>query len=181
MGCSLMADDGFCAQIHKAAELFHKLGARISFDPNIRPELLGKRSLSDMVAPIMKRCAILQPGLDELRVISGKSNIEDAASLLFENPVLEVIVLKLGSKGCRVITREDDFSISAYEIEPLDPTGAGDCFDAGFLCGLLDGMPPIDAARHAAAAAALNTAAFGPMEGDISPDSVQRLKGGNIR
>ena len=178
MGCSLMADDKFCAEIHKATALFHGLGARISFDPNIRPELLGGRSLNDLIAPIMERCAILQPGLEELRTITGKESVEDAVSLLFNNPTLEVIVIKLGSKGCRVITRDEDFSIGVYEIEPLDPTGAGDSFDAGFLCGLLDGLPFIDAAKHASAAAALNTAAFGPMEGDITPESVERLKRG---
>ena len=176
MGCSLMADDKFCTEIQKAAALFHKLGARISFDPNIRPELLGERSLDDMIAPIMEHCAVLQPGLKELYTISGKDNVEDSAGLLFENPALEVIVLKLGSEGCRVITRDEDFSVGVYGIEPLDPTGAGDSFDAGFLCGLLDGMPLIDAAKHASAAAALNTAAFGPMEGNISPDSLERLK-----
>ena len=178
MGCSLMADDIFCNEIQKAAVMFHNMGAKISFDPNIRTELLGNRSLSELIAPIMERCAVLLPGLDELRAISGTNIVEDAARLLFRNPVLEVIVLKLGSKGCRVITRDDDFSIDVYDIEPLDPTGAGDSFDAGFLCGLLDKMSLADAAKHASAAAALNTASFGPMEGNISPDSVERLKRG---
>jgi len=178
MGCSLMANDEFCTQIHKAAALFVKLGAKISFDPNIRTELLGKRSLSDLISPIMEHCAVLLPGVDELKAISEMKTIEEAASTLFENPVLEMIVLKLGSEGCRVITREEDFSIGVYKIEPKDPTGAGDSFDAGFLCGLLDGMPLKDAAKHASAAAALNTAAFGPMEGDISLESVERLKSG---
>jgi len=176
MGCSLMADDKFCEEIHKAAELFRSLGARISFDPNIRPELLRGRSLDDLTAPIMKHCAVLLPGLNELRAISGKDSAEEAVEKLFANPVLEVVVLKLGSAGCRVITRDEDFSVGVYEIEPKDPTGAGDCFDAGFLCGMLDGMALEDAAKHASAAAALNTAAFGPMEGDISLESVERLK-----
>jgi len=175
MGCSLMADDTFCGEIHKAVALFHKLGARISFDPNIRPELLGARSLDALISPVMEYCAVLLPGLKELYTVSGKNNVEDSASLLFRNPALEVIVIKLGSEGCRVVTRDEDFSIGVYKIEPLDPTGAGDSFDAGFLCGLLDGMSLADAAKHASAAAALNTAAFGPMEGDISPDSVKRL------
>jgi sugar/nucleoside kinase (ribokinase family) len=180
MGCSLMANEGFCKEILKTAELFHKLGAKISFDPNIRPELLGGRCLNELIAPVMKNCAVLQPGIAEILAVSGKDNVDDAVRFLFENPVLEVIALKLGSDGCRIITRDDDFRLGVYEIEPRDPTGAGDSFDAGFLCGRLDGMSALDAAKHASAAAALNTAAFGPMEGDISLETTRRLKDGSI-
>ena len=177
MGCSLMADDKFCSEIHKAAALFHKLGAKISFDPNIRVELLRGRDLSSLIAPIMKNCSILQPGYQELCAISGKDNAEDAVKKLFDEIAdLEIIAMKLGSDGCRIFTRETDFTVPVYKIEPLDPTGAGDCFDAGFLCGLLDGMTPEDAAKHASAAAALNTAAFGPMEGKITKENMQKIK-----
>jgi len=171
-----MADEGFFSEIQKAAVMFHELGAKISFDPNLRPELLGNRSLQSLVAPIIKHCSVLLPGLEELYTVSGKRTVEDAAKFLFENPVLEIIALKLGSDGCRIITRNDDFSCPVYKIEPLDPTGAGDSFDAGFLCGLLDGKPLFEVAEHASAAAALNTAAFGPMEGNISLSTVKELK-----
>jgi sugar/nucleoside kinase (ribokinase family) len=124
----------------------------------------------------MNHCYILQPGYHELCAISGKNNAEDAVQVLFENPALEIVALKLGADGCRIFTRKDDFALGVYAIAPVDPTGAGDSFDAGMLCGLLDGMSPVDAAKHASAAAALNTAAFGPMEGDISPESLQQLK-----
>ena len=177
MGCSLMADEKFCTEIHKAAALFHKLGAKISFDPNIRVELLRGRDLSSLTSPIMDICSILQPGYQELCAIAGKDNAEDAVKALFENyPGLEIITLKLGSDGCRIFTRKTDITVPVYKIEPLDPTGAGDCFDAGFLCGLLDGMSLEDAAKHGSAAAALNTAAFGPMEGDITKESMSCIK-----
>jgi len=176
MGCSLMADESFCEEIYKTTAVFHKLGAKISFDPNIRTELLRGQKLDKLIAPIMKHCYILQPGYQELCAVSGKNSIEDAVHVLFENPALEMIALKLGAEGCRIFTRNDDFSLRAYAIEPVDPTGAGDSFDAGMLCGLLDGMSPFDAAKHASAAAALNTAAFGPMEGNISAESIQKLK-----
>jgi len=175
MGCSLMADEKFCKEIHKTAALFHSLGAKISFDPNIRTELLRGQSLDDLVAPIMKNCYILQPGYQELCAIAGRDNIDDAVKKLFENPTLEIIALKLGGDGCRVFTRETDYSLAVYTVVPVDPTGAGDSFDAGMLCGLLDGKTPLEAAKQASAAAALNTAAFGPMEGDISPESLQLM------
>jgi len=57
----------------------------------------------------------------------------------------------------------------------VDPTGAGDCFDAAFLCGLLEGRPVEHCARWGAAAGALNACAFGPMEGDINPETMTRM------
>ena len=176
MGCSLMADESLCREILKTAELFHKLGARISFDPNIRTELLGPRGLADLIAPIMAKCSVLLPGYAELLAVSGAQSMEAGVEALFENPVLEIIAVKLGHEGCRVFTRSEDFKLGVYPITPADPTGAGDCFDAAFLCGLADGLPLPDAARQASAAAALNTAAFGPMEGDISPHNIKGLQ-----
>ena len=176
MGCSLMADENFYKEILKTAQMFHKLGAKISFDPNIRPELLGGRSLTGLVAPIMASCSVLLPGYAELLALSGEADMETAVRALFENPVLEIIAVKLGHEGCRIFTRNEDFTLGVYPITPADATGAGDCFDAGFLCGLVDKLPLPAAARQAAAVAALNTAAFGPMEGDISPDSVKKLQ-----
>jgi len=57
----------------------------------------------------------------------------------------------------------------------VDPTGAGDCFDAGFLCGLLENRSIQDCSKMAAAAGALNAAAFGPMEGKISSANIEAL------
>ena len=58
--------------------------------------------------------------------------------------------------------------VPPYAVEEVDPTGAGDCFDAGFLCGLLEGLSLKGCAEVGAAAGALNAGAFGPMEGKIS-------------
>jgi sugar/nucleoside kinase (ribokinase family) len=60
-------------------------------------------------------------------------------------------------------------------VKEVDPTGAGDCFDAAFLCGYLEGRDLQQCGRMAAAAGALNAAVFGPMEGRISPASVARI------
>ena len=175
MGCSLMANDAFRAEIFSAIEAFHAAGARISFDPNIRPELLGKRSLREAIGAALDRTAVLLPGEAELKLISGDQRLDISIEKLFKNPTLELIVLKRGKDGATVYTRQEAIEAPAYQVNEIDPTGAGDCFDAGFLCGLLEGRPLIECARIAAAAGALNAAAFGPMEGKISRAAVQEL------
>jgi sugar/nucleoside kinase (ribokinase family) len=78
MGCSLMANDQFREEIFKAVEYFHERGTRISFDPNIRPELLGDRDLMDVIGPVLKNTALLFPGVAELKLLSGHQDINRA-------------------------------------------------------------------------------------------------------
>ena len=175
MGCSLMVNDSFRAQIVSAAKFFHEHGARVSFDPNIRPELLGSRDLRTIVGPILERCSVLLPGEAELTLLSGIDELRQAAAVLFEAWPLELIVLKSGKRGSTIFSRDKETRIPAFKIKEVDPTGAGDCFDAAFLCGFLDGKELEQCGQMAAAAGALNASALGPMEGEISPSSIARV------
>jgi sugar/nucleoside kinase (ribokinase family) len=175
MGCSLMANDDFRQRVFQAVELFAQEGARITFDPNIRFELLAERTVEDIAGPILKNCSIIFPGESELLLLGGAGDVETAASKLFQRYPLDIIVLKRGSRGCTVYTPERREDISAFKVSEVDPTGAGDCFDAGFLCGQLEGKSLVESARTAAAVGAINAQAFGPMEGIIAADSVAAL------
>lgn len=175
MGCSLMAKASFAEEIVKTMRKVRKLNGRISFDPNIRTELLKDSSVFDTVQEIMQNTSVFLPGVEELLLVTRCKTVEDAVEKCFENPSMEIVVLKNGSKGCTVYTRTGSFKKGIYPVEAVDPTGAGDCFDAAFICGLLEGRDLTDAASMAAAAGALNTAAFGPMEGKISRETVSRM------
>lgn len=175
MGCSLMTNEGFYNEIIKTMIKFAENGAKISFDPNIRPELLGNRSIGDIVGPVMENCSVLLPGIEEIQLLSGESDIEKAVTKLFQNNKLELIAMKKGKKGCTVYSRTEKIDFGVYDVKAVDPTGAGDSFDAAFLCGLDENRPLLDCIKLATAAASLNTAAFGPMEGKISLRNVQKM------
>ncbi len=61
------------------------------------------------------------------------------AVLLSQGP--EIIALKQGKKGSTIFTSKEKFFIPAFPVEEVDPTGAGDCYCAGFLAGLSRGCP----------------------------------------
>lgn len=178
MGCSLMTSEAFRSRVFEAAELFRAKGARITFDPNIRVELLGDRGLNEVIGPIMATCSILLPGEKELALLTGEDEPDMGVKRLFDSYPMEVIVLKRGKRGCSIYTRDAVFHIPAYQVDEMDPTGAGDCFDAGFLCGILDGRSLEECGQIAAAAGALNAAAFGPMEGNIARETIENLMSG---
>lgn len=181
MGCSLMANSEFYSEIIKTVEKFTLKGAKVSFDPNIRPELLRGRDINDIVGPIMGKCSVLLPGVEELQLLTGEMDIGKAVKKLFKNDKLEIIALKKGKRGCTIYSKSGKFDMGVYTVTPVDATGAGDCFDAGFLCGLLENKSHIECAKIATAAASLNTAAFGPMEGDINVDTIRvMIEGENV-
>jgi sugar/nucleoside kinase (ribokinase family) len=175
MGCSLMINKAFRDEIFKAVEFFCGAGAKITFDPNIRFELLRGMNLMDVVEPVLKRTSVLLPGEAELKLLGGSMQIEESVRRLFKSPRLEMIVLKRGKDGARIYTGSETIETAAIPVQEVDPTGAGDCFDAGFLCGLLEQKNLPECGKLAAAVGALNAAAFGPMEGKISKESVQKL------
>ena len=175
MGCSLMANLQFGQNILKTMHNAKSIGAKVSFDPNIRSELIKDDSCLSIIQEVLSNASIFLPGVSELMMVTGQSSLQDAIKTCFEYPNLEILVIKNGSKGCIVYTRKENFQMGVFPITPVDATGAGDSFDATFLCSLLEGKTIKDCAIRASAAAALNTLAFGPMEGNISPNTIENL------
>jgi sugar/nucleoside kinase (ribokinase family) len=181
MGCSLTINDRFREEIEHACRYFHDKGAKISFDPNIRPTLLGTRNIMDIAGNVMNRCSVFLPGRDELLLFSeGRTDLHEAAAFLFDKfPKLEIIHIKLGRHGSQIITRKEKFTIPIYPIEKrypiVDPTGAGDSFDAAFVSAIAAGQDLEYAGNLAAKAGAVNSIALGPMAGDIKGMISQNL------
>ena len=176
MGCSLMANKDFAQEILKLMRAMSAKGTKISFDPNIRKELFTDDSIHAVIDEVMNNISIFLPGVQELLDTTGCDNIDDAVKKCFEYPKMELICLKNGSKGSNIYFKDGTVqSIGIYKVVQQDATGAGDCYDGAFLAGLAQGLEPIEAAKWGAAAGALNAAAFGPMEGKISPETVSEM------
>lgn len=179
MGCSLMADKSFAQEIVKTMEMICAGGTKISFDPNIRKELFTDESIHHVIRKVMENTSIFLPGVEELLMITRENTVEQAVEKCFEFPNMEILVLKNGSKGNRLYTKNGVEEIGVYKVIQKDATGAGDCFDGAFLAGLVKGKRPVEAAKMGAAAGALNAAAFGPMEGIISEKTIQEMIDGS--
>jgi sugar/nucleoside kinase (ribokinase family) len=86
-----------------------------------------------------------------------------------------VIVATRGAAGCTVYTPDAlaGVPVPGLPAEEVDPTGAGDCFDAGFLVRWLEGAPALEAARFANACGALAVTRQGPAEGAMPRAQVE--------
>lgn len=185
-GCTMMASERFKIGIEHATDYYSHMGAEISFDPNIRPELLKEKSFNEVAGKIMEECTIFLPGVGELLLaaynkeikISDKNDkfdiIDKAVTTLFKKYAkIKLINIKLGGDGSIIYKRnESPIHIPVYNItskEPLkDATGAGDTFDATFISSYLNGDSLERAGFLASKAGALNVVAFGPLETDLN-------------
>jgi sugar/nucleoside kinase (ribokinase family) len=171
---STLAVPSMRATCLRACEIVAGAGGKISFDPNLRPELIGGEQFREICAPVLERSYVVLPGEQEAELLAGIAGSEHAAlRLLTEGPA--IVVVKRGARGCSVFSSDRVFDSPAFPIEAVDPTGAGDCFDAGFVAGLLEGMTLADAATLANAAGALGASRRGPMEGAFFREDLDRF------
>jgi sugar/nucleoside kinase (ribokinase family) len=164
-GCTLAGGGRLRDECYRLVERAVRLGISISFDPNLRPELLSDvDAVREICKPVLSHASVVSTGLTELLVITNESDERKACKKLL-NEGVSIVALKLGKAGCRIYSHEAFVEGLPFDVEAVDPTGAGDCFDAAVVVGLIEGMPLEDIARLANACGALATTKLGPMEG----------------
>ncbi|MFW6181204.1 MAG: sugar kinase [Spirochaetota bacterium] len=148
--------------VHKALGLISDR-VRVSFDPNIRPEILSVEQIRRLCAPVLERACLVLPSAGEAAMLTGEPDDERGCRRLQEGGKL--VARKNGSRGCTLYGEEGRVEVPGFPVREIDPTGAGDCFAAAFITGLNEGMSPGEAARFANAVGAMSVRARGPMEG----------------
>ena len=108
------------------------------------------------VADFIRLCDgvdILRPNEDEACVLAGVTDVAIATEKLTEH--FPLVITTCGGKG--VLVAERGKPIVHVRVEPVavvDPTGAGDSFNAGLLAALANGASPVEAAENGARVAA---------------------------
>jgi 1D-myo-inositol 3-kinase len=93
-------------------------------------------------APAPELLAALQR-VDYLKVGRAEADVLDLEGLRRNCTIL----LTDGPRGCTIVSGAGEQHVPAFAAREIDPTGAGDCFLAGFAVGLLRGYPAPRAAR----------------------------------
>ena len=177
MGSTLSMSETALAVCRAALDMAIAAGALISFDPNLRPELLAPERARVSFAPFIRSADILLPTADELLQLADADNIDAAIDALLAERPRRTIVVTRGADGCSVFTSEGNLDVAGYAMDEVDPTGAGDCFDAAFLSATLEGKSAWEAARLANACGALAVSAKGPMSAIGGRSEVERFIG----
>lgn len=171
-GCNLAVSESSRDACYRAMEYLPR-GGRVSFDPNIRPEVLSVDEIRDLCAPALARADLFFPSIGEAKMLTGAASDEEGCRQLAGEG--KIVVLKRGAAGCRIFAGDSDLAIPGFAVEEVDPTGAGDSFCAGFTVALLEGMELAEAGRFANAVGALAVTRQGPMEGAPTRDEALAL------
>jgi tagatose kinase len=150
-----------------AAEAIKARGGTISFDPNLRPEILNLRGLREACETIFRRCDLFLPSGAELYLFTNAKEEKATVREILDRGV-RAIVHKRGADGASYYDSEARLTQAGFEVKEVDPTGAGDCFGATFVGCWLRNMPPAQCLAYAAASGALAVTRQGPMEGAAS-------------
>jgi len=170
-GSSIVSSEAIRKACIYAADEITKNGGKITFDPNIRLELSNLNSTKEILFPFIERANIFLPSEDEITSLF-QSNLYDSIKKAFSlGP--QLIAVKRGVKGSIIAYNNEIKEIEPLNVNCVDPTGAGDTYNAAFLFAYNNNMSPENSALFANAVAALSTKKLGPMEGSLSLDEVK--------
>jgi ribokinase len=127
-------------------------GVFFSLDPNPGHLLAdaGPAWFRSLVAELQP--SLLLPNLEEGRLLAG---VDDPPAIVDSLLALAPLVaLTLGPAGCLVGWGDQRRHLPAHPVTPVDATGAGDAFAAGFVIAYVTTRDPVAAGEAATAAAA---------------------------
>lgn len=159
-GISQAIGDGPADAVFAAIERARAAGREVSYDTNLRLNLWPVARARAVIHEAMRRATIALPGEEDAEALTGLTD-RDAMVDFYLGLGPRVVALKCGADGALVATAGERRMVPAFAVEPLDTSGAGDCFCGAFLARLAHGDDPFSAARWANAAAALSTLGAG--------------------
>ncbi|MFE9363368.1 sugar kinase [Streptomyces sp. NPDC006978] len=159
--------------VRTAAAHAQAQGWTVTLDVNHRQRLWTAEEAGRALRPLLPHVTVLIASDDELPVVTGvpggtpdgEDGEERAVGALLDAGVREVVV-KRGGEGAAVRDRQGTrHSLPALRVPVRDTVGAGDAFCAGYLSGLLDGLPPAGRLARANTLGAFAVASDGDWEG----------------
>ena len=155
--------------------------ARICARENV-PLILDPAPARDLPSGIFKDIAWFTPNQTEAAFYLGNKHSElnpqapaEVANILLSNGCRGV-VLKMGAHGTYLGSPGGIGSlVSAFSVDAIDTTAAGDAFNGGFATALMLGKSPLDSATFAAAVAAISVTRRGAQPSMPSMSEVEEF------
>ena len=112
-------------------------GVTVSFDLNVRRQLLKARDPREVLGPLASRADLLFVSEDEADLLFGGSVPEHVREARRDIRASTVVVH--GAEGAFAVEETGVSEMPAYSVSVVDTVGAGDAFVAGYLSGRLRG------------------------------------------
>ena len=113
------------------------------------------------------------PNAAEARRITGKTELDEAIVALAA--LCPLVIVKDGANGSYARTGGETLHAPGIAVTPVDTTGAGDCFSAGFLRAWFDDRPLAECLRWGNVVGGLSTTALGGTGRHVTAVEVEPL------
>ncbi|ODT58745.1 MULTISPECIES: sugar kinase [Paracoccus] len=173
MGTALSAP-GLARRTTEAVARVKARGGTLSFDPNLRPEILAAPGLRAALDEVLTQTDLFLPSGDEILLFTSADDEAGAVAELLDRGIPE-IVIKRGAAGASHFDAKGRRDVLPIAVEEVDPTGAGDSFGGAFVSLWLEGASPQTALAYANAAGARAVTCLGPMEGTSTRSELDAL------
>ena len=163
----------FAPELSTAADLLAAIranGCTVSLDVGWHEQWLTDPGLPRVLSGL----DLFFPNESEGQCITGESEPEKILDW-FSRAGLRHAVLKLGARGAAVLWDGEIIYDPPPRVTPVDTTGAGDAFNAGFLHSWLRGESPGICLRAGNICGAFSTEAYGGVAGVPAADRLKEL------
>ena len=153
----------FAPEPAEAGNIFKELiaqGCTLSVDIGWHPEWLSDRHSREALRSVN----IFFPNEREAALMTGETEPRRILQA-FKKMGLRTVALKLGQAGAGLLCDGTITFCEPITVHSVDTTGAGDCFDAGFLYAWLRGDEPQNCLKAGTICGALSTRCLGGIAG----------------
>lgn len=150
-------------------------GVPLSFDPNIRKRLWNGKDYTAELRNMVLEAQIVLMGDEEACQLFGEGTQEQWLDRLFTEGKAKYAAIKKGSRGAVAADREHRVEIPPWPCHCIDPVGAGDGFNAGFLAGILENRSLEMSGQMGGIVGARATETTGDVEGYPSKEQMEQL------
>jgi 2-dehydro-3-deoxygluconokinase len=158
-------------------------GLTVSYDLNYRSKLWSAKQARAVQEPLMEHVDVLITTEEDARVVFGIGGGAESAESLATRFELSAVAMTLRDDPCAAIVAVDGKIHTAprYEVQVVDPIGAGDAFCGGLIVSRLENRGWDDAVRFATATSALKLSIPGDFCLVTRNEVDQLLRGASLR
>ncbi|MBN1157414.1 carbohydrate kinase family protein [Candidatus Woesearchaeota archaeon] len=154
--------------LEKIAKFAHDKKIRVCFNPS---SYLAEKGASYLES-ILKYTTLLVLNREEAQYLVGRDDMNLLLKRL--NRLVPLVVITDGKKGAHATDGKFNYYAHTLKMEPIDSTGAGDCFASTFLSGLIKQKPIQVALKMATINAMSVLTAYGAKNGLLKYDELLR-------
>lgn len=144
-------------------------GITVSMDCQDRPATLE----TPYIREILSLVDIFMPNLGEAKKLTGCDTLEDTANILRQ--LVPLLIIKDGGNGAHAWNGDDYVFSPPIKVTPVDTTGAGDVFNAGFLAARFSGHDLATCMRWGGICGGLSTEGMGGTSTAPTREQVERI------